>query len=201
MAREFQTGSESGVEHEPLPQRPSAVITGLGEGPAGSARLHGRRRGKKLRTHQTSLLSTALPQLSLRCIAANVPIPPACSPRELPRFGSRLALAAASISPPRRWQIADIGYIGCEAFLNGIAKALALIEAASFDQCTPLQWRCPGGYRSAAAASLDGVYLLYPDPWPKRRHHRTALPVQRNVGASCPRHASGRGAAIRNGCR
>ena len=56
--------------------------------------------------------------------------------------------------------------------MNGIAKALALIEAGSL-----LNVRLYNGDARAVIArlprgSLDGIYLLFPDPWPKRRHHR-----------------------------
>ncbi len=64
----------------------------------------------------------------------------------------------------------NIGFIGCEPFINGVAKVLAAIDAHGLDNvrlhdddATRLLDRLP-------AASLDRVDLLYPDPWPKRRH-------------------------------
>jgi tRNA (guanine-N7-)-methyltransferase len=65
---------------------------------------------------------------------------------------------------------ANVGLIGCEPFVNGMAKALALIEAAGYpnirlhfgDASDVIAWLPP--------ASIDRVYLIYPDPWPKRRH-------------------------------
>jgi tRNA (guanine-N7-)-methyltransferase len=63
-----------------------------------------------------------------------------------------------------------MGFIGCEPFVNGMAKALALIEAQGLtnirlhfgDASDVLAWLPTG--------SLARVDLLYPDPWPKRRH-------------------------------
>jgi tRNA (guanine-N7-)-methyltransferase len=169
MAPEVQTGSQRGMEHEHPPQQPSAV-TGLGEGPAGSTRLHGRRRGKKLRAHQASLLSTALPQLS---VDASRPLldPAGLFPKRPSElwleigFGGGEHLAAEALANR------DLGYIGCEAFLNGIAKALALIEAASLTNVRLYSGDARAVIEALPPASLDGVYLLYPDPWPKRRHH------------------------------
>jgi len=64
----------------------------------------------------------------------------------------------------------DIGLIGCEPFVNGMAKALALIDTQKcenvrlhFGDATDLMDWLP-------AASLSRVDLIYPDPWPKRRH-------------------------------
>jgi tRNA (guanine-N7-)-methyltransferase len=62
------------------------------------------------------------------------------------------------------------GFIGCEPFVNGMAKALALIAARSLanvrlhhgDAMELLPW--------LPEASLVRIDLIYPDPWPKRRH-------------------------------
>ena len=64
----------------------------------------------------------------------------------------------------------EVGFIGCEPFVNGVAKALAGIAAYGLrnirlhfgDAADLLDWLPTG--------SLDRVDLLYPDPWPKRRH-------------------------------
>src|SRR5262249_25163183 len=62
------------------------------------------------------------------------------------------------------------GFIGVEPFVNGMAKALAAIEQKNLsnirlhfaDVVFLLEW--------LPSASLAGVDLIYPDPWPKRRH-------------------------------
>ena len=66
----------------------------------------------------------------------------------------------------------DHGFIGCEPFVNGMAKLLATIAREDLGNvrlwdrdATALLPRLP-------AASLDTVYLLYPDPWPKRRQRK-----------------------------
>jgi tRNA (guanine-N7-)-methyltransferase len=81
-------------------------------------------------------------------------------------FGGGEHLAACALAHPEE------GYIGCEAFRNGVAKALMLIEAAKLRNV----WLHHGDARAIVEAlperSLDGIYLLYPDPWPKRRHRK-----------------------------
>ena len=64
------------------------------------------------------------------------------------------------------------GYIGCEVFSGGIAKLLEAVEEGALanvrvftDDALKLLVKLP-------AASLDAAYLLYPDPWPKTRHHK-----------------------------
>ncbi|WP_291047724.1 tRNA (guanosine(46)-N7)-methyltransferase TrmB [Hyphomonas sp.] len=67
------------------------------------------------------------------------------------------------------------GIIGCEPFLEGVAKALAGIEETGAgnvrlwpDDARPLIARLPD-------QSLDRVFILFPDPWPKRRQHKRRL--------------------------
>lgn len=79
-------------------------------------------------------------------------------------FGGGEHLLHAAASDPAT------GFIGVEPFVNGMAKMMAALAKAPLanlrvhdDDATPvLDW--------LPDASLDGIDLLYPDPWPKKRH-------------------------------
>jgi tRNA (guanine-N7-)-methyltransferase len=130
----------------------------------------GRRKGHRLRRHQAELCDTLLPRLAL-----DLTRPPPAALAELfaPAvamvhleigFGGAEHLVAQAQAAPH------VGFIGCEPFVNGMAKALAAIDALGLqnirlhfgDAAALLPWLPP--------ASLARVLLLYPDPWPKRRH-------------------------------
>jgi tRNA (guanine-N7-)-methyltransferase len=166
MSRETHTGNPNGT---PQAQAPESRIVTQQDIQTEFPRLHGRRRGKKLRGHQASLLSTVLPHLSLDASrplsdpAALFPNRPSALWLEI-GFGSGEHLAAEAQANQ------STGFIGCEAFLNGIAKALALIEAGSLRNVRLYNGDARTVIEALPGASLDGVYLLYPDPWPKRRH-------------------------------
>jgi tRNA (guanine-N7-)-methyltransferase len=141
----------------------------------------GRRKGHRLRSHQAWLLENLLPRLALDL---NVP-----APRELVRlfpvslddvrleigFGGGEYLIAQAEAHPRT------GFIGCEPFVNGMAKALAAIEARGLanirvhlgDAVPVIDW--------LPTASLAGIDLIYPDPWPKRRHWKRRFVQERTV--------------------
>jgi tRNA (guanine-N7-)-methyltransferase len=132
--------------------------------------LRGRRRGRKLSPRQESLLKSLLPRLSLDL--AQPIADPACLFPDRPTavwleigFGGGEHLAAEALAHP------GIGYIGCEIFLNGIAKVLALIERHQLPNVRLYNGDARTVIEALPPKSLNGVYLLYPDPWPKRRHH------------------------------
>lgn len=131
--------------------------------------VHGRRRGRALGARRSSLLAAALPQVSL---AGSRPIPdPASLFDNRPSalwleigYGGGEHLAAEALANP------SAGYIGCEYFLNGIAKALALIEKHGLCNIRLYNGNARSLIEALPPSCLAGVYLLYPDPWPKRRH-------------------------------
>ena len=92
-------------------------------------------------------------------------------------FGGGEHLIAQAIANPRS------GFIGCEAFVNGMAKALAAIAAhrltnvrLHFGDATALIDWLP-------AASIARVDMLYPDPWPKRRHWKRRFIQDASIAA------------------
>jgi tRNA (guanine-N7-)-methyltransferase len=142
----------------------------------------GRRKGHRLRSRQLGLMATLLPQLAL-----SVDEPPPDRLAEMfsrrPEtvrleigFGGGENLVAEATAHP------EIGFIGCEPFVNGMAKILASIEAGALtnvrlyagDAVDLLAW--------LPDASLDEVDLLYPDPWPKRRHWKRRFVQDRAIG-------------------
>jgi len=130
----------------------------------------GRRKGHPLRLRQAALFDTLLPRLAL---ALTQPAPPDLRALFTPTvdevrleigFGGAEHLIAQAKANPR------IGFIGSDAFVNAIGKALAAIE-----ECTLANIRLYFGDASALIdwlpeGALVRIDLLYPDPWPKRRH-------------------------------
>jgi tRNA (guanine-N7-)-methyltransferase len=138
--------------------------------PEAERAFFGRRKGHPLRARQAELFETLLPRLALDLgapppanLAALFPVPVDEVRLEI-GFGGAEHLIAQAEAHPR------IGFIGAEGFINGIAKALAAIEQQQLahvrlfhgDAINLLDW--------LPAASIARVDLLYPDPWPKRRH-------------------------------
>lgn len=134
------------------------------------ATLFGRRKGKKLRGRHAELLRTLMPEVALD---ASKPIDATSLFADSQTalwleigFGGGEHLAAEAAKHPR------FGYIGCDAFLNGVAKALTLIDAQHLRNVRLYEGDARAVIEALPANALDGVYLLYPDPWPKRRQRK-----------------------------
>ncbi len=150
--------------------------SGSGDVPPDDADVHphgsffGRRKGHRLRSHQADLIEHLLPRLALN-ISGPSPSdltdlfdPPADHVRLEIGFGGGEHLIAEAGAFP------DTGFIGCEPYVNGMAKILTQIEAHNIgnirlfagDAAELLAWAPP--------RSLARIDLIHPDPWPKRRH-------------------------------
>jgi tRNA (guanine-N7-)-methyltransferase len=134
-------------------------------------RLHGRRKGRKLSAHQAGLLETLLPSLAFdlsRPIADATALfarKPEAIWLEIGFGGSEHLIAEAEANR-------NCGFIGCEFFENGVAKALALIEAKKLDNIRLYCGDASALVDALPDGALQGTYLLYPDPWPKRRQRK-----------------------------
>jgi tRNA (guanine-N7-)-methyltransferase len=131
--------------------------------------LYGRRRGKKLRPQQTALLTHQLPQLAISegdsIIDMQSLFVGSVSQLWLEiGFGGGETLVQAACRRP------EIGFIGCEPFINGVAKALSLITARQLGNIRLYVGNAATLIDRMPACCLAGVNLFYPDPWPKRRH-------------------------------
>lgn len=139
------------------------------DGPAPVRRLYGRRRGKALRAGQQRLLAEALPLFSIEPEALAAGRAFAAPPREVwleIGFGAGEHLIEQAKANP------DVGIVGCEPFLNGVVAALARLKCDRLFNVRLLRGDAQGLIEAAPGAFFSRAFILYPDPWPKRRHHK-----------------------------
>ena len=143
----------------------------------------GRRKGHPLRARQVELFDSLLPRLAVdlsgpapRDLATLFPMRVDEVRLEI-GFGGGEHLIAQAQDHPR------IGFIGCEPFVNGMAKALVAVDDLALanirlhhgDAVDLLGW--------LPAGSIARVDLLYPDPWPKRRHWKRRFVNKESIAA------------------
>ncbi len=148
-------------------------------GNAPRRRFHGRRQGKRLKPGRRRLIDELLPRLRVPLAAAAdpprlFPDPPAEVWLEI-GFGGGEHLAAQARTR------ADVGLIGCEPFINGVARLLSEIEAAGLTNIRLFDDDARLLLDALPDACLGRVFLLFPDPWPKARHHKRRFVNPRNL--------------------
>jgi tRNA (guanine-N7-)-methyltransferase len=149
-------------------------------------------RGHALRPRQQRLLAQALPRLSFRPDQAAAPLA-AFGPGvravwlEVGAGSGEHALAQAAAHP-------EAGLIACEVYANGLCALLGRLVPEGEEDTAPLPpnlrlWPDDARalLRALPDASLERVFLLFPDPWPKARHakrrfvHPALLPLLARV--------------------
>ncbi len=76
----------------------------------------------------------------------------------------------------------DIGIIGCEPYVNGVAMLVPRIAEQRVENARVLHGDARDMLDVLPEASLDKAFLLYPDPWPKKRHHKRRFVNAENIG-------------------
>lgn len=139
--------------------------------------LYGRRKGKKLRQYHEELVEHLLPNLRID-VAKKVDIS-GCNQAnsgpftaKYPTFQLEIGFGGAEHLISQAKLHPDIGYLGCEPFINGVAKALAAIDGENIDNIRLYDGDAVLLLDQLPDACLEQVYLLYPDPWPKRRQRK-----------------------------
>jgi tRNA (guanine-N7-)-methyltransferase len=134
-------------------------------------RFFGRRRGKTLRRTALGLIDVLLPQLVIAVPAASDRLDPAGLFTQALRdvwleigFGGGEHLAELAATHP------EVGLIGCEVFRNGVASLLGHIHAGGQDNIRIFPEDVRLLLPALPDASLGRVFVLFPDPWPKKRH-------------------------------
>ena len=153
--------------------------------------FHGRLKGKALRANQRAWLAEDLGPLSPGPVDPEVN--PDRTPLDLARlFGGRevwleIGFGGGEHMIHQAQHNADVGIIGCEPYINGVAMLLGKIRSAGARNIAVH----PGDVRNLfdvlPPASIARAFLLYPDPWPKRRHHKRRFVTPEHLAplASC----------------
>lgn len=137
-------------------------------------RLYGRQQDKPLKPRQARLMETLLPRVAVpdpeaAALDLDALFPQADEIQLEVGFGGGEHLAWQAAQNP------EAGFIGAEPFVNGVGKLLSAIDDEGlenirihFGDARPL-------IEALRDASLTRIYVLHPDPWPKKRHHKRRM--------------------------
>ncbi|MFD2740849.1 tRNA (guanosine(46)-N7)-methyltransferase TrmB [Sulfitobacter aestuarii] len=138
--------------------------------------FYGRLKGKALKKSQKGYLEEDLAALSPG--AVDWESNPERRPLDLPDlFGGRptwleIGFGGGEHLVHQAQSNPDVGIIGCEPYINGVAMLLGKIRRAGVDNLAIHPGDARDMFDVLPEASIERAFLLYPDPWPKTRHHR-----------------------------
>ncbi|MGI8724290.1 MAG: tRNA (guanosine(46)-N7)-methyltransferase TrmB [Methyloceanibacter sp.] len=145
-------------------------------------RSYGRRKAKPLGERKTRLMDQLLPRLRLDLAQA----PPRVSelfPQTVREIWLEIGFGSGEHLLWQAEHHSDIGFIGCEPFINGMASLLGAVEDRGITNIRVHD----GDARDALAwlpeASIGRIFILFPDPWPKLRHRKRRLVSPETVPA------------------
>lgn len=139
-----------------------------------SARLrtYGRRSGHKLKPRQEDLVENLLPQVHINPEAeGDIADPKALFKTPVQQVWFEIGFGGGEHCAAQLAANPDVGMLACEPFMNGVASLLTHVDDQALkdririldDDARPLLDRLPD-------SSVDRMFLLFPDPWRKKRH-------------------------------
>lgn len=176
MASPAEIGGRAPLTRAPRPLEPAAMTDTRHSSGAPWRNFYGRFKGKGLRPAQQAYLDEDLPHRGLAGVdwednpeREKIDLAEVFGPRDVwleIGFGSGEHLVHQGETHP------DVGLIGCEPFVNGVATCLGKLRKSSADNIRLHPGDARDLFDVLPDAAISKAFLLYPDPWPKKRHHR-----------------------------
>jgi tRNA (guanine-N7-)-methyltransferase len=126
--------------------------------------FHGRLKARLLSDKQKDLLQTLYPKVQLLSQTKQIPINEKFI-LEIGFGGGENIAHQAKLNP-------ETTYVGCEPFINGVVSLLQKIEANNLNNIFIWQEDAVLLLEQLQPQSIKEVFILFPDPWPKKRHHK-----------------------------
>ena len=130
--------------------------------------LYGRRKGPKLSARQAGLRRTLLPKLEF-ILDGDLR---SQFPNSVHEFWLEIGFGAGEHLTWQAEQRSDVGLIGAEPYETGVAKLLTKLEDKPLANVKIYEGDGRDVIAALPDASLGRFFLLFPDPWPKTRHHK-----------------------------
>jgi tRNA (guanine-N7-)-methyltransferase len=139
----------------------------IGQKPFGPLRSYGRIKSRPIKARQAGLMETLLPQIAVDLAA---PLAGWSGPAWLEiGFGGGEHMAAQAGRAP------EVRILGAEPFVNGVASAVRHVEEQELANVRIHHGDARDLVAALPDAAIERVFILFPDPWPKARHHKRRI--------------------------
>ena len=144
----------------------------------------GRRKGRSLTPKKQAILEEILPQIEIKqaLLSENADLcPKSLFQQNFPEYWLEIGFGQGEHLVGMMEQAPNVGYLGAEPFVNGMAKFIDDIEGLPRHNIRVIMDDALQLARSLTPNSLDGIYVLNPDPWHKTRHHKRRIINHNNL--------------------
>jgi tRNA (guanine-N7-)-methyltransferase len=140
-------------------------------------KLYGRRKGRPLRARHRHLMETLLPHVKVTIAEDQIPFDHGRL------FGDQLyeeiwleiGFGAGEHLITQAQRNPHVGILGCEVFLNGVASLLMQMDIQKIKNIRLYTDDARHLIQYLPPRFIHRVFILFPDPWPKQRHHKRRL--------------------------
>ena len=161
----------------------SQLTGGAGHDSGDRPRWHGRRHGHALRKGRQTLIETLLPRLRVPATIGAAADLAALFPETVEDVWLEVGFGAGEHLAEQVRLHPAIGMIGCEPFVNGVAALLARVERESLSNVRVFDDDARLLLSHLPDAAIGRVFVLFADPWPKKRHHKRRFLTEENLDA------------------
>ena len=145
-------------------------------------RSYGRIKSRPIKPRQAALVETLLPRIR----APQAPFDPRELMPEADEVWLEIGFGGGEHMASQAARAPNVLIIGCEPFLNGVASAVRHVDEQGLKNVRIKDGDARELIDHLPAACLTRVFILFPDPWPKARHHKRRI-VQPEVLAELAR--------------
>ncbi|MEO9969139.1 MAG: tRNA (guanosine(46)-N7)-methyltransferase TrmB [Hyphomonadaceae bacterium] len=138
-------------------------------------RTFGRIGGRALSARQQALVDTLLPEISVPLTSEGALDPATMFAPDIAEVWLEIGFGGGEHLTGQAAKHPDIGFIGCEPFIEGMAKALGQIEDADLGNIRLHMDDARPVILSLKDNSIARAFILFPDPWPKKRQQKRRL--------------------------
>lgn len=152
----------------------------MGEAHQETEQFYGRRHGRRLRLGQKRLLAELLPRLAVSVPTVGPLEPAALFGPDVDQVWLEIGFGGGEHLAWQAERNPKVGFIGAEPYINGVARLLVRVAESHLENIRIVADDIRPLLRALPQGSIARLFLLFPDPWPKARHHRRRI-VQRQT--------------------
>ncbi len=143
--------------------------------PNSTIRSFGRKQGRAPKGERQVAMESLLPELSIDLNLSSLDTIEALFSKRFKHYAMEIGFGAGEHLHHQAASNPNWGFIGCEPFLNGVAGLLHQVKQRPIDNIRVWQEDARILLEKLPDRSIDNVFILFPDPWPKTKHHKRRL--------------------------